>query len=646
MSGFWGLLYNSKGAKDFFESILDFNDKPSLIASKKSDEFYCNKKFCELFNLATNENTFSLEEISNKIDIKSLIVEVLKIKTSQGKLNELPLYKFAKNFADNSDYFVKFASFIYVKKEYLLLIFFNKKEESKTKDAVCETLSALLETYSSDLKNASIIVFDSKFSILAVEGEEVLLKLSLSKTLLQNSSLFDIKNSKLLEKIYEYVKNIDSIDNYVASFVYEKRLFHTKIFQKRINSLDETLHFVKIENVTSEIDFEDKNQKLAFKLYSILESISDALISFDEEWRITYLNKPAEVILRDKRENLYKRNFWDICKELIGSVFYLKLYEAFDKRESIKFEEYLEPFDAWYEINVYYYTHGLTLYLKNINPRKESERLLKLQNEELKEKNELIEKQVKELKQLNEALYKSKEELAQINESKDKLLSIVAHDLRNPFFTLTSFTELLLTEYDKSTDDEIEEGLKRIYQASRHIYRQMNDLLEWARYQGKVEFENEIILLQDIINDAISLHKEAAHLKNIKINVSLQENLKVLAQRNPLASAVNNLISNSIKFTNPGGEILIKAYEENDNSIIEVIDNGVGISKDNLKKLFKVGEKVTKPGTNNEKGTGLGLLICKEIVEKIGGKITIDSELGKGTIARIELPKHQLKKFQ
>lgn len=646
MTPWFGLRLSKNDYGKFFEPILDFNDKPSMIASKNTEEIYCNKKFCEVFNLPTNENSFSLPDFEKKLNLKKLIAEIFEYLEAQKKEGELPLYKFVYDNQKYLELYIKFSFFCISRKQFVFLILTSKREESLIKESIVEAISISLKTLSTELKHSSVIVFDSKFSVIAAEGDEVLLKLSLSKNLLQNSSLFDIKNAKLLEKIYEYVKNIDTIENFSASFVYEKRLFFIKIFQKKLEACDETLHYVKIENITSEIDFEDKSQRLAFKLYAILESISDALISFDEEWRITYLNKPAEVLLKDKRENLYKKNFWEICRDLIGSNFYLKLNEALEKRESEKFEEYIEYFGGWREVNAYYYNHGLTIYLKDINERKENEKLLREQNIQLKEQNDLIEKQVKELKHLNDALLKSKEELAQINESKDKLLSIVAHDLRNPFFTLTSFTELLLTEYDNSTDDEIEEGLKRIYQASKQIYKQMNDLLEWARYQGKIEFENEIILLKDIINDAIILHKEAANLKNIKILVSIPDNLQVFAQKNPLGSVINNLISNSIKFTNPGGEITIKAYEENENTIIEVVDTGIGISKENLQKLFKVGERVSLPGTNNEKGTGLGLLICKEIIEKIGGKISLESELGKGTLARIYLPKHQKIKFK
>jgi signal transduction histidine kinase len=161
----------------------------------------------------------------------------------------------------------------------------------------------------------------------------------------------------------------------------------------------------------------------------------------------------------------------------------------------------------------------------------------------------------------------------------------------------------------------------------------------WARsQQGEIPFKPQILSFTDICHDAIEVLKPSANAKNIELNYIASDEITVFADIDMLKTVLRNLVSNAIKFTNSGGRININAEENSGNVIISVSDNGVGITPDILAKLFDISEVITTKGTAKETGTGLGLLLCKEFVEKHGGKIWVESELGKGSEFKFTLP--------
>jgi PAS domain S-box-containing protein len=246
---------------------------------------------------------------------------------------------------------------------------------------------------------------------------------------------------------------------------------------------------------------------------------------------------------------------------------------------------------------------------------------------------------ITERKKAEEQLIKYAEELKILNAAKDKFFSIISHDLRSPFNSLLGITEYISHSYDNLTPTEIRESVKNIYSSSQKLYNLILNLLEWSRLQsGRFEMERTEIELSILIEEMKNIYSDSADSKKIEIETEIPENIVVFADKYMIETVVRNLISNAIKFTNGGGKINIKADARGDFVTISVIDNGVGISSKNIKDLFRIDEQFRRDGTANEKGTGLGLILCKEFVKKNNGIISVESEESKGSKFSFTIP--------
>lgn len=239
------------------------------------------------------------------------------------------------------------------------------------------------------------------------------------------------------------------------------------------------------------------------------------------------------------------------------------------------------------------------------------------------------------LDQLNIANLKLKE----ANATKDKFFSIIAHDLKNPFVVLLGFSDLLVENLRNFSIDEIEEQITLINQTSHQTYALLEDLLLWSKSQlGKLAFNPQKIFTEDLYKIVIDSLYNQIQKKKITINFIEQEKYFLFADSNMLKTILRNLISNAVKFTLPHGSITVYTKKRNKDLVITVSDNGIGISQENQAKLWKLSEQYTTNGTEGEEGTGLGLFICKEFVEKHNGKIWVESELGQGSNFKFTVP--------
>jgi len=240
----------------------------------------------------------------------------------------------------------------------------------------------------------------------------------------------------------------------------------------------------------------------------------------------------------------------------------------------------------------------------------------------------------------NERLRKAYTDMKETNKTKDKFFSIIAHDLKEPFNTLLGFSELLLKEYDNRAPEENKEMIQHIYNSSIHGFDLLNNLLEWSRSQtGRIEYKPCDFSLTDLVRQNIVSISSAANKKNIDVQNEIKEHIMAFGDQRMINTVVRNLIVNALKFTGSGGEIVLSQKEENEFIIVTVTDTGVGISEKNLSKLFNLTESFSTPGTEKEHGTGLGLILCKEFVEKNGGKIWVESEYGRGSKFSFSIPR-------
>jgi len=240
-----------------------------------------------------------------------------------------------------------------------------------------------------------------------------------------------------------------------------------------------------------------------------------------------------------------------------------------------------------------------------------------------------------------EKLRKYSEELNELNKSKDKFFSILAHDLRSPLSPLLGLSQMLAKDFDTLSYEEIKEFSKDIYDAISSQFNLLENLLSWSRMEtGKIKYNPVQLNIYEKVEEVIALLKGNARDKNILVKNSTLPDLKIFADKDMIHSILQNLISNAIKFTYPEGKINICSAIREEYTEITVEDNGVGIKTDDLGSIFGL-NCFTTYGTNKEKGTGLGLAICKEMAERNGGTINVESEYQKGSKFIFSLPRQK-----
>lgn len=244
-------------------------------------------------------------------------------------------------------------------------------------------------------------------------------------------------------------------------------------------------------------------------------------------------------------------------------------------------------------------------------------------------------------KKYEEQLIKYTEELKLLNAAKDKFFSIISHDLRNPFNSLLGLTEYVTHSYDEMTPLEIKSAISSVYSSSKQVYGLILNLLEWSMIQsGRLTVDKSVINLAELGKEIINLYEESANQKQLELIINIKEDILVYADKYMIDTIVRNFVSNSIKFTNPGGKITIKGMINGDNAEVSVTDTGIGISQEDQKNLFRIDEQTRRDGTANEKGTGLGLILCKEFIEKNNGVLWVESEEGKGSRFSFTVPRY------
>ena len=258
---------------------------------------------------------------------------------------------------------------------------------------------------------------------------------------------------------------------------------------------------------------------------------------------------------------------------------------------------------------------------------------------DLKKALEANRENITKLTQANRELNEARQLLTDLNNAKDKFFSIIAHDLRNPFQGLFKMTEFILKEKKNLSEEEIFSMLADIHSSADKLNRLLENLLTWSRIQlGKLTVNPESHNLYQIIDFCIQLFLDNAKQKNISITNNVPKDITIFADASMVNTVFRNLLSNAIKFTNILGSITINAELQGRNVVITVTDTGIGMSRNEVENIFRIDAKQLKSGTNGEIGTGIGLVLCKELVESNFGSISISSKLDHGTTFKVTLP--------
>ncbi|HWS00715.1 MAG TPA: two-component regulator propeller domain-containing protein [Prolixibacteraceae bacterium] len=271
---------------------------------------------------------------------------------------------------------------------------------------------------------------------------------------------------------------------------------------------------------------------------------------------------------------------------------------------------------------------------------------IRIRVKKLKHDKYILEQKVLErtlqIEEQNRLIISKNQELKELNATKDKFFSIIGHDLGNQFNIIIGFSEVLVSDFKKLDPRKMEYHLTNIYNASRLAHELLENLLTWAKLQTKaIQYNPQLFDVHARIMESIDCLEGASARKNIRMKVSAKEKVLVYGDVNMFSTVVRNLVANAIKFTHDKGQIGIYLRKMENFCEIEVRDNGVGIPEENIQKIFRIDSNHSTLGTNGEKGTGLGLVLCKEFIEKHNGKIWVESEVGKGSRFHFTLPLNQ-----
>ncbi|MFA5973990.1 MAG: two-component regulator propeller domain-containing protein [Lentimicrobiaceae bacterium] len=282
---------------------------------------------------------------------------------------------------------------------------------------------------------------------------------------------------------------------------------------------------------------------------------------------------------------------------------------------------------------VAYFLLGIFLIFLYIKVRERNHiRELKILEEKVKVRTQLIEEQKSEILNKNS-------ELNELNTAKDKFFSIIAHDLRNPFNAIIGLTDILLINLDNVDIRKLQKTLENIKGSSQQAHELLENLLLWARSQtGTISFRPETIDLKLQAEESIELVSVQAARKNISIIADFNTPVLISGDINMMNTILRNLLTNALKFTPRNGEVRVGISQNNGFCILSIKDNGIGIPAEKLKHLFSIDTAHKTKGTDQEPGTGLGLILCKEFIEKHGGRLEVESEAGKGSEFRVIIP--------
>jgi PAS domain S-box-containing protein len=427
----------------------------------------------------------------------------------------------------------------------------------------------------------------------------------------------------------DYLKNnIRNVSNKKESSKYEYRalksdgtsfpvLVHsTPVFKKNkcIGTRGIVLDLTERKNIESTLrDSHDF-------LNTTINAMQEPFFVKDENHRWVILNDASIKMWGHTREELIGKSDYDIFPKEQADVFWEKDDFVFKNGSNANIEEITDSEGAIRTINT-----SKVLYTDDLTGKK------------------YIVGTIHDITDIKNAESKIKvysKELEELNTSKDKFFSIIAHDLRNPFTGIFGFASVLSEEFDTLSKEEIKEYVNYIYVGTKNVYDLIENLLAWSRIQtGRVIVQPVKLDIYSEVQDAIEILNVFAIKKRIKLFNTVEKNVFIKGDDNMIDSILQNLISNAIKFTNPSGTVKISSKVLKDFIEISVADNGIGMKQEDVNNLFQLGKQRSKSGTAEERGTGLGLLLCKEMIAKLNGNLFVESELHKGSTFSFTIPR-------
>jgi PAS domain S-box-containing protein len=467
------------------------------------------------------------------------------------------------------------------------------------------------------------------------------------------SELFDIvKSETTLDEIFisqrdEVIELLNNTENNDKLFIYNNKL--NKCYEFNITYQDGYYHFIatdctEIQNIKNAWGQSEALYK------AIFNSGEQGIMFVDKNTRVKAFNKRAEELAYSALKMRLRPNvrIVDILPDEELGNFSSHFADALNGKKVVverKKEIQDSLREEWFELSylgineIQSGIKGVSVIVNNITKRKKYEQEMKDLITALKLANKITDENMHHIQSLNDELGKSEAELKALNVKKDKFFSIIAHDLKNPFQGFIGLTKDLEENFHSFSLDELNEYFSTLHSTAKNLFKLLENLLLWSRVQrDSIDSAPENLLLYDLINMNIDIQQLNINAKNLSIKNNVAKDLRVFADLNMLNTIIRNLLSNAIKFTPKSGNIVFSAYSAENMINIDVKDSGVGMTDDTMNKLFRIDTQITTKGTEEEAGTGLGLILCQELVEKNNGKISVESEINKGTKFTFSLP--------
>ncbi len=612
-------------SEERFRNILSNTDDLIITVEPDGIITYINDKFTTILGFANEILGRSFSELIDPLYFEKNTFNLKEFKSSPNKKIEIPLIS---KFGTFLFFSVRFAPVIGPSKTikyyngFLSEITSSKKSEKEL--FLFRTLFETSQDGIAIMSEGKIVMSNDSFAkIFGYKKKEEIISFNILEFVSSGDSL----------KVAEYLQLIETRKDAPGRFEFlarrkDRSVFYVEISPSVFNIEARTYLVINTRDFTERKRAQQAIRESEEKYRNITENIDDFLFTFE---RIDHILRPLFYTSSVEKITGYTQSEFLDDSTLLLKIIYPDDFSAVKKklksvmRSRIQVSEEME----FRIIN----KHGNIVWVRTkINlVRTTAGKVSKIYG--------LI-SDISLRKKAEDELTRSTENLVKLNDTKDKFISIISHDLRTPFSSILGFTDLLLVD-DELTEVEKKQYVTFIQESSKSMLALVNSLLDWTRLQtGRIKFEPEKILAESIIRNSINSLTGTAFQKNIKIVSNVDENVTIYADNSLMMQVFNNLISNAIKFTNPGGEIVITAKPSVKTRFYEfsVKDNGVGIKPENLSSLFRIDAKYSSEGTAGERGTGLGLSLVNEIIEKHGGIIWVESEYEHGSEFKFTLP--------
>ncbi|MCL3781260.1 sensor histidine kinase [Prolixibacteraceae bacterium JC049] len=464
-------------------------------------------------------------------------------------------------------------------------------------------------------------------NVPAHESHIVSIKINLSIIYTDHQGKHE-KAIKLIREALKYYKKQKDVRGQIYSFIdlsgAENKLKH---YKKSNAYLDEALELAKKKGLPNavltilnqkHVNSKERNDfKTAYENYYSYTEYRDSMLTIDKNRIATELKEKYESEKKEKEIALLKSE-----KEL----------------QDLKMKQHRIGVVGLVVLAVGLLVILLFIYSRN-RERKKMNDILARKNEHIEQHNQKISEMNTQYRKLNKELTISEEKLKEINASKDKFFSIIAHDLKNPFHTILGFSFLLQQNGLELSNDEVKNYSLDIYRATNQVYRLLENLLNWASSQtGRIEYNPQELDLFDVVDEVKNAIEPIAEKKDINLKWNIEPDVMIKADDNMLAAVIRNLMSNAVKFTEEKGTVELWSEKRGNEILVFVKDNGVGMSEEDAQKIFMIDSKFRREGTNDETGSGLGLIVCKEFINKHNGVLKVESKEGEGSKFWFNLP--------